>query len=57
MKQFMKSNYNNLDDMQFVKDIREEALKEYKEEVSLCKDGCGCMTKTINKCGKCGAVK
>ena len=43
--------------MQFVKDIREEALKEYKEEVSLCKDGCGCMTKTINKCGKCGAVK
>ena len=28
------------------------------EDVSLCKTGCYCATKTINgKCGKCGAEK
>lgn len=28
------------------------------EDISLCRDGCFCMTKTIQgKCGKCGVYK
>ena len=28
------------------------------EDISLCRDGCFCMTKTIKgRCGKCGKIK
>lgn len=37
---------------------REWGDKAQKTGISLCKDGCGCMTKTINhKCERCGAMK
>lgn len=37
---------------------REWGDKSQKTGISLCKDGCGYMTKTIeNKCEKCGVMK
>ena len=41
-----------------MKKVLEQQHYEMLEDISLCRDGCFCMTKTIKgRCGKCGKIK